>query len=234
MPPETQQKIDPLQIKIERAKANLPKETLAAIDSVDWKNIILGLKDTKGYSYEQLWDLEIETELMLYGLTDPKNYPKELATRMNLPRVQVDLLINELNESIFKKIRDYLINNGEIKKEEKYNPSQPPLIKGDLEDFDKAGINIIKKIEPKIPENLTESRDSMLAKVENPENINKEKIQSISSQKLSSSFQIPTIKTEYSLTNLSKQATSPDPKLNSTNTQTPKPTIDPYRLTPEE
>jgi len=45
--------IDPLKIKIETAKRQLPLETVNAIDSVDWKIAILGMRIRHGYTFEQ-------------------------------------------------------------------------------------------------------------------------------------------------------------------------------------
>ena len=75
---------DLLQIKIEKAKAQLSDDTLNAINAVDWKAVILSIRETKGYSFEQLGDLETETELLLCGLLSPENYSKELENRMHL------------------------------------------------------------------------------------------------------------------------------------------------------
>ncbi len=115
--------LDMLQIQIDRAREELPQETRKAIDSVDWRAVILSFREKKGYSYEQLEDLELETELLLCGLSNPVDYPKELEKRLKLPRPQVDLLVNEMNELVFKKIKDELIRNSErkeifVKKEE--------------------------------------------------------------------------------------------------------------------
>ncbi len=79
---------DLLQIKIEQAKARLPKETLEAIESVDWQAIILSLREKKGYNFEQLGDLETETELLLCGLLNPKDYPGELERRMRISKTE--------------------------------------------------------------------------------------------------------------------------------------------------
>ena len=70
--------IDLLQIKIEKAKAALPAETVNATAAVDWKAAILGLRGKHGYTFEQLGDLELETELLLCGLLTPSDYPKEI------------------------------------------------------------------------------------------------------------------------------------------------------------
>ena len=97
---------DLLQIKIEKAKAQLPENTLNAINAVPWQAIILQMRETKGYSFDQLGELETETELLLCGLLNPENYRKELKDRMKLSDVQVNDLINEMNKLVFiKKMR---------------------------------------------------------------------------------------------------------------------------------
>ncbi len=108
--------VDLLQIKIEKAKANLPEETLNAISAVDWKAAILGMRQSKGYNFEQLGDLEIETELVLCGLLSPEDYPKEIEKRMGISKMAASELVNEMNMLVFKKIKEELIKNSERKK----------------------------------------------------------------------------------------------------------------------
>ena len=76
------------------------------------------LREKKGYSFEQLEDLEIETELLLYGLTKPEDYPKELENRMKISSKDANEIINELNNSIFQKVRNELIKISENKKKQ--------------------------------------------------------------------------------------------------------------------
>src|SRR3989344_4500286 len=108
--------VDLLQIKIEKAKRDLPIDTINAIAAVDWKATILGMRNKYGYTFEQLGDLEIETELLLCGLLSAENYPKEISKRMEIQRAQADELVNEMNERVFKRIREELIKNTERKK----------------------------------------------------------------------------------------------------------------------
>jgi len=198
--------LDMLQIKIDRAREELPQETRKAIDSVDWREVILGMREKKGYSYEQLEDLELETELLLCGLLNPVDYPKELEERLKLPRPQIDLLVNEMNELVFKKIKDELIRNSErkdifVKKEDEIKPivqNQNIPIPTPIKTIPITPIPTPKNTEP--------PKDTKPA-TPNPTNINLENektIKSILSQKLSGTFQTPTSKTEYSLDNISK------------------------------
>lgn len=107
---------DLFELKIEEARKLLPKETLDAIDAVDWRAVILGMREGKGYSFEQLGALEIETELVLCGLLNPEDYTRELESRMGVTRAQASELVREMNERVFKKIREELIKNSERQK----------------------------------------------------------------------------------------------------------------------
>lgn len=241
--------IDLLQIRIEKAKSSLPKETQMAIDAVDWKDVILGMKSKKGYNLEQLEDLELETELLLCGITNPNDYPKELETRLKIPRAQVDELINELNELIFKKIREELIKITEKNKmletvpvktreEEIFNPKEA-IKKDETQTLNSAGIEITEpSIIPTINKEASmETRDDMLQKVERPELITKElEVEkkeippATPFSKLSGSFVMPTVKTEYSLGNISKTTVKPTQPTTSNTV----PRVDPYRMSPDE
>jgi hypothetical protein len=95
--------IDSLKIKIAKAREELSKETRDAIDAINWKSVLLTMESK--YNNTQMEALETETELLLCGLVETENYPKELETRMMLPSSEVNNLINELDKLIFKKIQ---------------------------------------------------------------------------------------------------------------------------------
>jgi len=92
---------DALQKKIDEARVKLPSESREAIDNVNWKLLILGLKK---FTPDQLDDLEIETELMLYGITSPEDYPIELEDRMHLTKEDTIALVGEMNRLVFQRI----------------------------------------------------------------------------------------------------------------------------------
>ena len=192
--------IDLLKIKIEKAKRELSFETVNAIDAVDWKAAILGLRSKYGYNIEQLGDLELETELLLCGLVTPENYPKELENRMKIPRAKANELVNEMNDLVFKKIREELIKNTERKKifgknsplkEYPLGGGEPiPAIRTSLgqstteivdahEDtsvLHSVGIEIIpEKLELAAApaEKQAENREDILKKIEKPETVKK-------------------------------------------------------------
>ena len=118
--------IDLLQIKINKAKAELSQETRNAIDAVPWQAEILKMRETKGYSFEQLGDLELETELLLCGLVSPEDYPIEIQNRMQISKNEADDLVKEMNNFVFSKIKEELMKNIER--------VPPPLDKGRAEE----------------------------------------------------------------------------------------------------
>ncbi|MEK7081302.1 MAG: hypothetical protein AAB902_02855 [Patescibacteria group bacterium] len=225
--------IDLLQIKIEKAKAQLLDETLNAINAVDWKAIILGMRERKGYSFEQLGNLELETELVLCGLLNPKDYPKELENRMKISRAQANELVNEMNELVFAKIKEEMIKSTERKKifAKKTPTTQTPIQnaftkpispgaekekKNDMQVLNSAGIKIIEP-DLTIPElkegEKQEKPASTQSGAETPP---------MSAQKLSGPLRTPIVETEHSLENITKTPLASYP-----------PKEDPYRLPPE-
>ncbi len=196
--------IDPLQTKIGQARALLPKETLEAIDAVDWKTAILKIKDKKGYTISQLSDLEIETELLLCGLLNPTSYAKELENRMHISKVEVDDILKEMNESVFKKIREELMRITEnpkvaIGKSPVAQSNQTTMGKGDTHILSSAGIEITEKGNP-VPINTPTQKT--VVKMEDVKST-----PSISVQKLSGAVQSKVINTDHSLNNISKPST---------------------------
>ena len=190
--------VDLLEIKIEQAKRKLPLETVNAIDAVDWRAAILSLRNKKGYTLEQLSDLELETELLLSGLTTPQDYPKELEHRMGLTHSQTNDLVNDMNELVFQKIREEFMKNTErkevfnkketpppqysddihipVQKQEVQNTQMPiaePVgyeSKKDNQVLKEAGINIVPgKLPTPEEKKSVGTREEILHKVENPE-----------------------------------------------------------------
>ena len=193
-----QDTVDLLQIKIDDAKEKLPPDTLKAIETVDWKATILRLKETKGYSIEQLGNLETETELLLCGLVSSVQYPKELENRMGISKAQANELVHEMNELVFKKIREELIKISEEKKNKNHTerdtedrgnpvpiiirketpkvettPIQVDIDTGDTKILESAGISVapLPTLESKaeIPPVSKEDRQDLLLKVEHPD-----------------------------------------------------------------
>jgi len=122
-------KTESLEIQIAKAKQLLSENSKNAIDAVNWKQILLGMN--KKYNSEQLEELETETELLLCGLTNTIDFPKELETRMKIPKVEVALLLSEMDKLIFKKMQEELekrLNGGVIENEKIGTGINKPLV----------------------------------------------------------------------------------------------------------
>ncbi len=176
--------VDLLQIKIERAKEQLPAETLNAIAAVDWRAAIMSIREKKGYNFEQLGALELETELLLCGLISSNDYPKEIQRRMDISRAETDEIMNQMNILVFKKIKEEIIKNADRKRifEEKKTEQKAVEIEKiplaptktmeskDTMVLNRAGIDVIpaSPLEPRANEKPVEDRNALLNKIENP------------------------------------------------------------------
>lgn len=196
--------IDLLQIKIERAKESLPKDVLSSINSVDWKTVIATMKDKNKYSISQLEDLELETELLLCGLISPEKYHDEVKKRMGISEMETQTLINEMNERVFKRIReDYIQRTSRMNPEPK--TEKIPEKVGFVEK--EKNTESVKKLDVH-PENEPQKE----------QNQNSEKIEhALASKILTQTFKIESKNTDHSIGNTQKQ----------------QPKINPYREIPE-
>lgn len=220
--------VDLMQIKIEKAKSQLSDDTLNAINSVDWKAAILKLRETKGYSFEQLGDLELETELVLCGLLSVADYPKEVRTRLKLGEAQTNELVNEMNEQVFSRIKEELIRRTERKKI--FAQKNTPVI------AETPVKTPVAQTPAPAPLQKTEEETKNTTQMLGAHGIEiigegaKTEVNSILTQKLSGTVQIPSTQTDHSLENLTKATPAPTPP--SAPTSYP-PKSDPYRLPPE-
>lgn len=97
---------DELQILINEARTLLSEESRSAIDSVDWKLIILEIGNN--LNSDQLETLEIETELLLCGILSPMEYEKELEKRLKISKEEISILLKKMDEMIFQKMQQEL------------------------------------------------------------------------------------------------------------------------------
>jgi hypothetical protein len=216
--------IDLLQIKIENAKKKLSEDTLKAIAAVPWQAEIIKMRETRGFTFEQLGNLEIETELVLCGLLNPRDYPRELENRMKISKGVANELVEEMNKLVFTKIKEELIKNTERKNYPPRPLGTPQEGNRDTEEenvqiFKEHGIEIIngdekeKKETLPVPEKLELSTPAKATPQEGNNTIHP-----ILAQKMSGPVQTQMVKTEHTLENITKAKI---------------PATDPYREIPE-
>ncbi|MES2416352.1 MAG: hypothetical protein V4504_01495 [Patescibacteria group bacterium] len=212
-------------------------ETNEAIDLIDWKQAILDIKTKYNFNLEQLEELERETKLIFSGSTNPENFKKEIQEKMRLSGEEASQITNEMNEKVFKKIRDEFAKIMALQNTKNQNTTKEIIQnKQDTDVLKQAGIEVLsEKTQNENSENISDrDRSDMLQKVEHPELI--EKIPTLTLQKLSGAFNLPEAKTEYSIENITKDTE----KKNISNIvpvkkDVPKtgeglPKIDPYRM----
>ena len=216
---------DLFQEKIKQARMVLTEETRSAIDAVPWSDAIIGMRETKKLSFSQIETLGFQTELLLCGLLNPSEYPKELKSKMGLSDEAVDMIVKDMNELVFKKIKEKLVEKiGQNRAPSAIKTLSPEISNEDSFVMKNAGINLEKAPgKPQAVEQKVETTQDMLAKIENPDLI---VTPPISAQKLSGFFQIPSVKTDYIKTDAPKIEVE----------EKVKPSIqkaDPYREIPE-
>jgi len=239
----TNNQVDPLRIKIDQAISELPEDTRTAIETVKWKEALMSIREKKGYTFEQLGDLETETELVLCGLLSPAQYPNEVRARLRLTKAETDELINDMNNLVFKRIKEELIKITENRKltdeksraEEEMKETTPTINTTVLKS---AGIEVVDSkrasTQYSTQDVAQESRTELLKKVEHPE------IHPMLAEKLSNTVQTQSIKTEHTLDNLSKEQNNTQNPLSgdaqTKNTEESSKSgykVDPYRMIPE-
>ena len=231
---------DELKEQIAIARATLSVETREAIDSVDWKSIVVSMRESKKFSFSQIETLGIETEKVLVGLIGGEGYKRELKDKMGLPSEDLTKLISEMNDKVFKKIKENLVaklgnqrNTTEIKTLEiQKTPALPDaeISSDETKVFETAGINLDKKPVPdgKWAEGIG-APSEMIAQIENTDLIPKQSTP-ILEKKLTTHFQMPKVETHYT-------AHSESPKAPLKVEPVVKPTIpkvDPYRMSVDE
>ena len=240
--------IDEIQKKFD----GLPEDLKWAIMAAKVDDNVIDIGHEHGLNVEQTGQLSLETHMVMFGFTHPDKFEESLKGSLQLPDEKIKGIVNSVNEKILKNIREQLMALHGAKKDE---PAQSAGKVTNTVEEEKNNTAILKSAQIEImPEEITatnpnkedinlnrgalgknENRADILSKVENPSLINKETenqktIQSVASQKLSGSFQIPTVKTEYTLNNISKQN---QPQTQTSTPTTPKPNVDPYREIPE-
>lgn len=197
-----------MQIKIDEARLRLPEVTRQAIDAVDWRGAIMQIRNREGYDFIQLGDLEMETELVLCGLANPEEYPRRIEKALRLTHEAAQKLVADMNERVFKKIKEEMIKiaeNQKVASEE--TPPQPAA-----------------SAEP------VESREEILQKIESPLPA---EAHPLLAEKLSGPMQMPSSKTIHSLDNLTKPGAVDKGKPAQKSAVPQKYNVDPYREAPE-
>jgi len=122
--------------KLDERFINLPKEVQVAINESNYQVTLYSIAEKYKLNVEQMGVLEEITTKVMLGMVHPDKYEEELALKIAIPRNSISSVVNDVNDSILKTIREILKKhwdeNRVIKNEElKIRNENTPTIKKD-------------------------------------------------------------------------------------------------------
>jgi hypothetical protein len=104
----------------------LPLDVQTAMSSVDTIGKMQSIGQKHELHIDQIGELGKETGLVMLGLTHPSAYVKNLTERLNLDRGKATEIARDVNEQIFKPIRESLKRIHSMEGDSSENASLPP------------------------------------------------------------------------------------------------------------
>ncbi len=107
----------------------LPTELQQVILSSDYQMHLFEVAKKHKLTYEKLGQLELETTMVILGMTPPDEYKADIAEQMNLTGEALDNVVTEINEKVFAPIREKLMSlysEEEVKKGEELSQKKIP------------------------------------------------------------------------------------------------------------
>ncbi len=101
----------------------LPTELQQVILSSDYQMKLFEIAKKHKLTYEKLGQLELETTMVILGMTPPDEYKAEVAEQMQIAGADLDNVVMEINDQVFQPIRDKLMGiytEDEVKKGEEF------------------------------------------------------------------------------------------------------------------
>jgi len=148
----------------------LPKELQDTITSSDYQMKLFELAKKYKLTYDKLGQLEVETTMVLLGMTPTEEYEEDLNEQLGINGEILSGLIKDINDQVFFPIREQLkkvyINEPEKKETQRIptmvraydtkdttpkTPVETPMQKSQADIFTKSGIEIVGQTPP-VPE----------------------------------------------------------------------------------
>jgi hypothetical protein len=128
MEPEQKEIESEIQKELKTRFSLLPEDLQNTINSSDYQMKLFEIAKKYKLTYEQLGTLELETTMVLLGMTDPRTYQRELSANINKKTEDLALIIKEVEEQVFGPIRESLKNLYETEEEEVEEDLGPPAM----------------------------------------------------------------------------------------------------------
>ena len=87
---------------------NLPEDLKDSIFSVDTTSVINEIGRKYGLAIDKIGDLANETGMVMLGVTHPNEFIGNLADRLEVDKEKARAIAGEINEQVFKKVRESL------------------------------------------------------------------------------------------------------------------------------
>lgn len=208
---------------IKKRVAELPSYIREGLSKIAWDKEIIEIGKKHGLHVDEMGTLQTETVMVLVGLVHPDDYAKNLREELHLPRITVDLIVEDVNQKIFKNIRQSLIDflSNEQAEEDKpkvpenifqktgieLSPEKAPITKqpdptsqavdqGDRSVLEHSGIMVDEDI-PDMDADLAIDRKDLLSNLENPPKSPSSQFSHVIRSKLSDAVISPPEKTKY-------------------------------------
>jgi hypothetical protein len=111
---------------IEQYYAKVPKQFRALIESKDFEEDLLSIGRSHGLHIDELEVLMLEVKFFILGISDPDTLKDNLKSDLSLSPENVDVLINELNATLFVPLRELLKGMSEHEKEQEQMKEEQP------------------------------------------------------------------------------------------------------------
>ena len=95
----------------------LPEQLQNVIKGSDYQKKLMQISKDHGLTFDQLSTLELETTMVLIGMTRPEEYRDELQTELKKNDDEVNPIVEAVNEQVFGQIRTALAHLYEGKKD---------------------------------------------------------------------------------------------------------------------
>lgn len=90
--------------------AALPEPVKKAIGSFDWARVVFDIGRKYNMHVNSIGDLQTEVMLVVLGLVTPAEFEKELTGRIETDSEKAGKIADEVNTSVFIRIRDFMKN----------------------------------------------------------------------------------------------------------------------------
>lgn len=146
----------------------LPEEIQKAITSTEYQMKLFEIAKKNKLTYEQLGTIEMETTMVLLGMTKPDDFRDEIQVELKLNDPEIDALVKDISDVVFVPVREVLkqVYDKKAVAEAPRGSDTKPTDSG-TQILANAGISIENTGDTKTPVNI-ESRLDAISGIENP------------------------------------------------------------------